>query len=162
MRTDAAPNTALALLLIGLAAPATPQTPAAAPDVMSVSGLTCIFSVTAIGLWKDGRPEPQVRSGGTLSLRFVDIDTQDGAARQVGANGSGEVILQASLYNLHFLDTTRAGRMAITTVFAQETRPGFLKAVHTRTDYLRVALPGFESEPSVSQHYGECEAVRQP
>ena len=31
------------------------------------------------------------------------------------------------------------------------------RAVHSRHDYLPMSLPGYVSEPSVSQNYGECE-----
>ncbi len=44
-----------------------------------------------------------------------------------------------------------------TTVFAQETAPKKLKAVHSRHGYLQMSVGRFISEPSVSQNYGECE-----
>ena len=49
------------------------------------------------------------------------------------------------------------GSVNITTVFSQEARDKKMKAVHSRHDYLQMSLPGFVSEPTVSQYYGECE-----
>ena len=58
------------------------------------------------------------------------------------------------------MEVSRAGALRMTTVFGQESKPGRLKAVHTRTDYLRISMPGYESEPTVGQYYGDCEAGR--
>jgi hypothetical protein len=51
------------------------------------------------------------------------------------------------------------GQLNVTTVFAQESVPGKLKAVHSRHGYLQMQVGKFISEPSVSQNYGECEIV---
>lgn len=61
---------------------------------------------------------------------------------------------------MHFLEVSRGGRLGITTVFAQYTTGERLKAVHSRTDYLPIDLPGFRSEPEVAMYFGDCEATR--
>jgi hypothetical protein len=58
------------------------------------------------------------------------------------------------------MDIRPEGSLTITTVFSQESRNRKLKAVYTRTDYLPISMPGFASQPEVSQQYGECEAGR--
>jgi hypothetical protein len=129
-------------------------------DLMGITHLTCIFSVSATGTWKGGEPQGQIRTGSTVSVELTEIDTQDGSAQMVGSGQSEDIVLQASAWNLHFLEVSRSGRLTMTTVFGQESKPGRLKAVHTRTDYLKVSMPGFESEPTVAQYYGDCEAKR--
>jgi hypothetical protein len=115
-------------------------------DMMTIKTLDCTFSVTAVGAWKGGEPSAQIRTGGTVSVKLEEIDTGDGSARMPG-NPPIEIVVQASVWNLHFLDVERSGRLIMTTVFAQESKPGRLKAVHTRTDYLKISMPNFESEP---------------
>jgi hypothetical protein len=44
-------------------------------------------------------------------------------------------------------------------VFAQEAAPGKLKAVHSRHGYIQMAVGKYIAEPSVSQSYGDCEAI---
>jgi hypothetical protein len=125
-------------------------------DLSTIKTLTCTFSVSAIGGWKNGEPEGQIRTGGTVTVQLEDIDTQDGSARM----GNEDIVLQASTWNLHFLEVARSGRLTMTSVFAQESKPGRLKAVHTRTDYLKISMPKFESEPQAAQYYGDCEVGR--
>ena len=48
------------------------------------------------------------------------------------------------------------------TVFVSDAGSRKFRAVHSRHDYLPMSLPGYTSEPSVSQNYGECEAPPAP
>jgi hypothetical protein len=128
-------------------------------DLMTIKTLDCTFSVSAIGSWKGGEPTGTIKSGGTVSVKLEEISAQDGSARMPG-NPPIELVLQASVWNLHFLDVERSGRLIMTTVFGQESRNGRLKAVHTRTDYLKISMPNFESEPTASQYYGDCAVGR--
>jgi hypothetical protein len=58
---------------------------------------------------------------------------------------------------LHFMQVTSPGALYTTTVFDQVSRPGKLKAVHTRHEWQAFALPGYSSRPE--QYYGECEVT---
>jgi hypothetical protein len=78
----------------------------------------------------------------------------------VGVSSGQHVTASLSGSNLHIMDLRSSGSLTITTVFGQETKDGKLKAVHTRTDYLQMSLPGFLSEPEVAQYYGDCEIVQ--
>jgi hypothetical protein len=121
-----------------------------------IKSLKCVFPVYASGSWKNGEPQAQAKMG-QLSIQIDSIDVQDGSARFVGAGESSHVIAQLSGWSLHFLETGNTGGVNITTVFSQEARDKKMKAVHSRHDYLQMSLPGFVSEPTVSQYYGECE-----
>jgi hypothetical protein len=121
-----------------------------------IKSLKCVFPVYASGSWKSGEPQAVAKTG-QLSIQIDAIDVQDGSARFVGAGESSHIIAQLSGWSLHFLETGNTGGVNITTVFSQESRDKKMKAVHSRHDYLQMSLPGFVSEPTVSQYYGECE-----
>ena len=127
-------------------------------ELASIHRLRCVFSVSAIGSWEGGQPQGRVKTEGVLSLQIDTIEAQDGSARLSGAGASdSHVVARLSDRSLHFLETDVTGSLSVTTVFAQRSRQGRLKAVHSRTSFLPVDLPGFSAEPSVSQFYGECE-----
>ena len=78
------------------------------------------------------------------------------SAEVAGTAGKAFVSAVLSGWSLYFVDNA-VGQLNVTTVFAQETAPGKLKAVHSRHGYLQMQVGRFISEPSVSQNYGECE-----
>ncbi len=130
-------------------------------QLASIRRMRCIFPVATIGGWDGGQAQAQVRTGGVLSLQIDAIDSQDGSARVAGVGATdSHVVARLSERSLHFLETDVTGGLSVTTVFAEQSREGKLKAVHSRTSYLPVDLPGFSAEPSVSQYYGECEIAR--
>ncbi|NOT44736.1 MAG: hypothetical protein HOP14_09055 [Acidobacteria bacterium] len=150
-----------ALLALLLLAPAVAAQNIPVAELATITALDCTFPIWTGTTWKEGVPDPQVRTSSTLSLRFDDIDTQDGLARQAaGPGGEAELVVQLYGWNLHLLDTNRAGRMAITTVFGQVSREGRLKAVHTRSDFIATEMGSFRSQPELAQYYGDCEVTR--
>lgn len=111
--------------------------------------LDCTFTLAAAGVWPDG--EPAVRSStrsDPLLVRMSDISVADGTATSRSAGRTASVSAKSDRSNLYFLDVGPDGTLALTTVFSQESRPGRLKAVHTRTG------------PAAEQFYGDCAAVR--
>jgi hypothetical protein len=123
----------------------------------SVKSLKCRFPVYTVGSWKNGEPKAEVRQAQEFSLDIDEIDTDGGVARVSGTSGPTHVTALLTISSLHFMERTVTGTLTITTVFASETVPRKYRAVHSRHDYLPMSLPGFVSEPSVSQNYGECE-----
>ena len=151
----------LGLFVLGAGTPAA-QAPAASPQLANVKSLTCTFPVAVAATWdkETGEPNVAVRKSAVLTFKFDQIDTSESSARFVGPTAAPEhVVAQLSGWNLHFMDIRPSGSLSITTVFAQYTKEPKLKAVYTRTDYLQVSIPGFASQPDVSQRYGECEIV---
>jgi hypothetical protein len=126
----------------------------------SVKSLKCRFPVYTVGSWKNGEPKAEVRQAQQFSLDIDEIDTDSGTARVTGTSGPTHVTALLTISSLHFMERTVTGTLTITTVFASETSPRKYRAVHSRHDYLPMSLPGYTSEPSVSQNYGECEAVK--
>jgi hypothetical protein len=89
---------------------------------------------------------------GVFTLRITDIDSQGGIASVAGLGIPSEAIVRLVGSNLHILDIRTTGALAITTVFADESHDGRLKAVHSRSDY----AGGAAGPPEVSQFYGDC------
>src|SRR5436190_16708198 len=127
-----------------------------------VKAMKCRFSIYASGAWAKQTQEPgaQIRQPETLTLDIDEIDTDSGSGRVTGTAGPAEVTALLTLSSLHFMERSVTGTLNITTVFAGETDAKTFRAVHARHDYLPMSLPGFQSEPSVSQHYGVCETVK--
>jgi hypothetical protein len=125
-----------------------------------VKSLKCRFSIYSSGSWKNGEPQAQIRQPEQFSLDVDEIDTDSGSARVTGTSGPSDVVSLLTVSSLHFMERSVTGTLNITTVFVGEPNARVFRAVHARHDYLPMSLPGFVSEPSVSQHYGTCEATK--
>ena len=148
--------TLLLVLAQGARAQTTDNNPLAA-----IKALKCRFSVYTSGSWtKTLDPQAQVRQPETLLLDVDEIDTDSGSARVTGTAGPADVTALLTISSLHFMERSVTGTLNITTVFASDPGATTFRAVYTRHDYLPMSLPGFQSEPSVSQHYGVCDAVK--
>ncbi len=126
-----------------------------------VKALKCRFAIYASGAWSKTTQEAsaQVRQPEQLSLEIDDIDTDSGSGRVTGTSGPADVTALLTLSSLHFMERSVTGTLNITTVFSGEPDAKIFRAVHARHDYLPMSLPGYKSEPSVSQHYGTCESI---
>ncbi|HET9830333.1 MAG TPA: hypothetical protein VFP91_01430 [Vicinamibacterales bacterium] len=139
---------------------ATAQTTEKNP-LAQVKHLKCRFSVYASASWsKAQEPQAQVRQPETLSLDIDEIDTDSGSGRVTGTAGPADVTALLTISSLHFMERSVTGTLNITTVFAGDPDAKTFRAVHARHDYLPMSLPGYQSEPSVSQHYGVCESTK--
>ncbi|MBI4265398.1 MAG: hypothetical protein HY657_13575 [Acidobacteria bacterium] len=124
----------------------------------SAKGVKCEFRTLATGNWgRDGAPTGQVRTT-PLSFSFSDINLDVGTADVDAKLGAVNAIVQRSGAVMHFILVGSAGYLHTTTVFDAQSRPGRLKAVHSRHEYTDIALPGYTSRPE--QYYGECEIVQ--
>jgi hypothetical protein len=142
-------------LVAGAVAPAQAQL-ADPPNLLTqVKALKCRFPAATSAVWKDGQPQAQTK---TQDMRFdiSAIDVQDGTAEFMGTAGRAYVTAVLSGWSLYFVEST-VGQLNVTTVFAQESSPKKLKAVHSRHGYLQMQVGRFIAEPSVSQNYGECD-----
>ncbi len=152
----AALTTAMVLAAVTAGAQTTDKNPLA-----QVKHLKCKFTVYASGSWtKAQEPQGQIRQPETLTLEIDDIDTDSGSGRVTGTAGPADVTALLTISSLHFMERSVTGTLNITTVFAGDSEAQSFRAVHTRHDYLPMNLPGYQSEPSVSQHYGVCESIK--
>ena len=110
----------------------------------------------AVGRAQTADPPNPLTKVKALKCRFpVAVD---GTAEVAGTAGKAFVSAVLSGWSLYFVENG-VGQLNVTTVFAQESAPGKLKAVHSRHGYLQMQVGKFIAEPSVSQNYGECEIV---
>jgi hypothetical protein len=151
------------LLLLGSPVPSPVLRGSPGPQVRSpekgplarVKRLKCTFSVFASGDWKNGDPEGHIKAEDVV-LQVEAIDAEEGSAQIVGTDPTPiTALLTAS--SLHLMERSMAGNLTVTTVFAQANSRGRLRAVRSQHDYIQMAIPGFVSEPTVTQRYGECE-----
>ena len=118
--------------------------------------LTCTFSVSSSGSWKSGEPRAEIKAE-TISIELVSIDSEEGTAELTGAEPTHMTALLAA-NSLHFLERSLQGNLTVITVFSEPDPKGRYRAVRSRHNYLKMAIPGFVAEPTVSQQYGECDA----
>jgi len=128
----------------------------------NVKSLKCKFPVYTVGSWKNGEAKAEVRQSQQFNLEIDEIDADSGTARVTGTSGPTHVTALLTISSLHFMERTVTGTLTITTVFASDGNAKVFRAVHSRHDYLPMSLPGYVSEPSVSQNYGECEVPAAP
>jgi hypothetical protein len=116
--------------------------------------LDCTFSALATGTWDDDET-PSVKVTPTdLNVTFSDINVDEGTAEADSDYGSSFISVRYSQGYLHLMQISSAGPLRVTTVLAQETSNGRMKAVQTRHEYTSTALPGFTSRPEM--YVGDC------
>ena len=138
-------------------AAASAQTADPPNPLKTVKALKCRFPVAVSGTWKSGEAVATPRTQ-ELLITVTEIDVSDGTAEVAGTAGKAFVSAVLSGWSLYFVENG-VGQLNVTTVFAQESVPGKLKAVHSRHGYLQMQVGKFIAEPSVSQNYGDCEIV---
>jgi hypothetical protein len=143
----------LALSAVPVAAQSTDKNPLA-----HVKSFKCTFPLYSAGAWKSGEPQAQIKQADQFTLTIDDIDTDSGSGRVTGTAGPVEVTALLTVSSLHFMERSVTGTLNITTIFVSEGGGKKFRAVHSRHDYLPMSIPGFTSEPTVTQNYGTCEA----
>ena len=146
------PVLALSGLAVGAVSAQTPDPP---NPLTTVKAFKCRFPAATSAVWKDGQVVAQTKTQ-ELMFEISAIDVQDGTAELRGPAGRAYVTAVLSGWSLYFVENS-IGQLNVTTVFAQESAPKKLKAVHSRHGYLQMQVGKFIAEPSVSQNYGECE-----
>lgn len=162
MRVDShtGPLWVLMFVLLGSSAP-----PAATQSALEEAhNLKCVFAILASGNWTKGDATVDVKPA-ELTLLFDSINTEEGTARVAVVESPraprnfgfapAHIIARQSLGSLHLMQVGDAGPLYVTTVFDSPSRPGKLKAVHTRHEYVGMQMPLYTSRPE--QYYGECE-----
>jgi hypothetical protein len=129
-------------------------------EMKSITRLSCVFPIVSEATWSAETAElPRIKTDAALVFELKDIDTADGSARLVGPKDEADVIAKLFAWSLHFLEINPSGAINVTTVFAQESRDGKLRAVHSRADHLPAAASG-AADISAAQYYGECNVTR--
>ncbi len=145
--------TAAVLASLALPRPAAAQNTALEKRLAAAKRLDCRFTVVATGSWPHGGPRAEAKPA-TLTAAFFDIDIDGGTAEADGDFGKSYIVVNYSHGYLHLLQMSKAGPLRVTTVIAEETSGGRMKAVQSRHEYSAVALPGFTSRPEM--YVGDC------
>jgi hypothetical protein len=134
-------------------APAASQSRALQERLKGATRVECEFSQIAKGDWRDDGEEFTTEAT-KFSADFFDIDIETGTAEAEQRFGASYIIVRYAEGYLHFMQSLNSGPLYVTTILAQETTDGRLKAVHTRHEYTQISLPGFTSRPEM--YLGTC------
>ncbi len=140
-------------VVLFLAVSAVFQSAFAQGRLADATGLDCSFTVLATAGWSGVDAEAGIDSS-TLSLRFVEIDTDGATAEIVGPYGASHIIVRQTGDYLHLVQMFTVGPLYTTTVIDRETTEGRMMAVHTRHEYTDTQLVGFTSRPEL--YIGDC------
>ena len=108
----------------------------------------CQFTAVATGDWAGDMGTAAVAET-QHEATFFDVDIDGGTAESEGQFGATFIVVRYAHAYLHFMQMSDAGPLHLTTVLAQESSNGRLKAMQTRHEYSRIALPGFTSRPEM-------------
>ena len=145
------------ITLCGPTPPASAQSTDKNP-LAQIKSFKCSFPVYTVGAWKTGVPQAQIKQADQFTLTIDEIDTDSGSGRVTGTSGPVEVTALLTVSSLHFMERSVTGTLNITTIFVSDGGAKTFRAVHSRHDYLPMSIPGFTSEPTVTQNYGTCQA----
>ena len=144
---------AVAFTALTLGGVAAAQDRALQEQLRNATRIDCSFSEVVKADWIDGATEFGAEPV-EFEAAFFDIDVESGTAEAEGRFGASYIIVRYAQGYLHFMQTLNSGPLYLTTVLAQPTTDGRLKAVHTRHEYTQVSLPGFTSRPEM--YLGDC------
>jgi hypothetical protein len=142
----------LPLLVALLAAPASAQKKNTAQGPFAaVTSFTCSFPIYATASVTD--PSPRVTSSSEdfgFQIRSIDYKRRN-AQIVAGANTALAAIVLTQT-GLNVIEQTAMGNLNVTTIFAAGGTDQHFPAVHSRH------IGDVTAPPSVSQHYGSCDA----
>jgi hypothetical protein len=120
----------------------------------SVTAFRCSFPKFVTTAWVEGLPV--TREGEeTFGFQIANINPRRSVARIVGtAGGSADVTATLTSTGLNIIEPTAIGNFILTTIFSAGGQDRAYRAVHSRH------LGDLAAPPSVSQHFGTCEAMK--
>lgn len=145
----------LMLLALGRPDTAAAQTRDLQRRLAAATRVECTFSKLATGSWEE-TPIVTVTAAEREAV-FHDINVDEGTAESGSDYGDSFISVRYAYGYLHFMQISDAGPLYVTTVLAQETVDGRMKAIHTRLEYSPTILPGFTSRPEM--YLGDCKVT---
>lgn len=146
-------HSAILVVCVCVTPPLAAQNRALQQQLLEAQRVECSFSEVARGDWGADGNEFNVEAA-EFTAAFFDIDVESGTAESEGRFGASYIIVRYAEGYLHFMQTLNSGPIYLTTILAQASADGRLKAVHTRHEYTQVSLPGFTSRPEI--YLGDC------
>jgi len=117
----------------------------------------CHFTGVARGEWSADGARYKAEAVDYRAV-FFDIDVESGTAEAEGQFGASYIVVRYAEGYLHLMQTLSSGPIYMTTILAEPSGEGRLKAVHTRHEYTQVSLPGYTSRPE--SYLGDCSVER--
>ena len=152
-----APAVIAALAALAGAWPAEAQNRALRELLENAVRVECRFTSVVRGGWSDSGTEFKSEAVNRSAV-FFDIDVESGTAEAEGEFGASYIVVRYAEGYLPFLQTLSSGPIHLTTILAEPSTGGRLKAVHTRHEYTQVSLPGYTSRPE--SYLGDCSVER--
>jgi hypothetical protein len=122
-------------------------------QLQEAARIDCRFTQLAKADWPDDGAEFNTENV-AFEASFFDIDVEGVTAEAEGRFGASYIVVRFAEGYLHFMQTPNSGPLYLTTVLAEASADGRLKAVHTRHEYTAISLPGFTSRPEM--YVGDC------
>jgi hypothetical protein len=138
---------------LALALPAAAQNRQLQQQLANAGRVDCTFSTIVIGDW-DGADTTTEAASTEQTAAFFDIDIDGGTAEAEGRFGASFIVVRQAHTYLHFMQMLTNGPLYLTTILAEPTTDGKLKAIHTRHEFSPTKVPGFTSRPEM--YLGEC------
>ena len=154
---SAAPAALAALAAVAFGSPAVAQNRALRDLLENAVRVECRFTSVSRGEWSASGTAFESEAV-DYTAAFFDIDVESGTAEAEGEFGASYIVVRYAEGYLHFMQTLTAGPIHLTTILAEPSRDGRLKAVHTRHEYTQVSLPGYTSRPE--SYLGDCSVER--
>src|ERR1044071_8666043 len=104
---------------------------AAQQPLESVRSWKCQFPTLATNDWQSDESAPRIKKQ-IFSFNIDNVNVDAGTARVIGNTGASDLTVVRGTGVLHFLETTPAGNLIVTTIFQAVTKSGRFKAVHSR------------------------------
>lgn len=133
---------------------------AAQQRLAAATRLECRFAALATGTWSDEDGTASIAVAPVeFEVIFNNIDVERGTAEAEGRVGTSYIVARYTGDMLHLVQTIDIGPVYLTTVFAEETSGGRLRAVHTRHEFAASSYPEFRERPEM--YIGDCMLARE-
>jgi hypothetical protein len=130
------------------------QAPPPPNPLASIPTFRCSFPKHVATEWVNGQPVT-VAGEEQFTFQITNINLRRGNARLVGAGGgTADVTAMLSGTGLNVIEQTGLGNFILTTIFTTGGADRVYPAAHSRH------LGDVSALPSVSQHFGTCEAAK--
>lgn len=138
-----------------LAAQRQPAPPPPPPNPLAaIPAFRCSFPKHVATEWVNGSPL-SLAGEEEFTFQITTLNMRRGAARIVGSGGgTAEVATVLTATGLNVIEQTGLGNFILTTIFTAGGQDRVYRAAHSRH------LGDLSAPPSVSQHFGTCEATK--
>lgn len=137
----------------GRSAVVSAQTGTLQQRLAKTTALECHFTAYTRAEWQEGVAGTSTDAK-VLDARYSAVNVEEGSAQADSRYGTSYIVVRYSHDYLHLMQISDVGPLFVTTVIAQETIDGRMKAIHTRHNYAASSYPEFAERPEM--YVGDC------